>query len=100
MVHSIDQEAGPVCQSCGMPMRRPDDFGRSSDGTRCDEYCHFCFVDGHLIDPDMTMQAMIDKCTAVLAQRGAMSEPQVRMLMADTIPRLKRWRGADKSYGR
>ena len=92
MVSSIEQRAGPVCQSCGMPMHVPADFGTSSDGTRSDEYCHFCFVGGHLVNPAMTMQAMIDKCTAVLAQQGAMSEAQARVLMVDTIPRLKRWR--------
>ena len=34
---------GPFCQSCGMPLVKPEDFGTAADGFRINDYCHFCF---------------------------------------------------------
>ena len=31
------------CQSCGMPMEKPEDFGTSNDGGRNEEYCCYCY---------------------------------------------------------
>jgi hypothetical protein len=38
------------------------------------------------------MQAMIDKCVAVMVQMNIMPEEQARALMTKTLPTLKRWR--------
>jgi hypothetical protein len=91
MVHAAQQIADSSCQSCGMPMHADADFGTSSDGSRSVDYCKYCFVDGRFTEPAITMQAMVDKCAEVLAHQGGMSGPQARALMAETIPRLKRW---------
>ena len=34
------------CQSCGMPI---DDstFGKETDGSKNEDYCHYCYADGH-----------------------------------------------------
>jgi hypothetical protein len=37
------QIAEPFCQSCGMPMKKTEDFGINADGTRSKDYCQFCF---------------------------------------------------------
>ena len=29
---------GPICQSCVMPMEKPEDFGTEADGSRNEEY--------------------------------------------------------------
>lgn len=91
MINPTPQAAESFCQSCGMPLRAPADFGTLSNGTKSDDYCRFCFVDGRFYEPNMTMQAMVDKCAEILAHQGGMSGPQARALMAETIPRLKRW---------
>lgn len=91
MVRPAQQASDSFCQSCGMPMRAAADFGTLSNGTKSNDYCRFCFVDGGFIEPNITMQAMVDKCAEILAHRGGMSGPQARALMAESIPRLKRW---------
>ena len=86
------QPTGPFCQSCGMPMEKPDDFGTAAEGFRINDYCHYCFRDGTFTEPAITMQEMIDKCVSTMARQGIMPAAQASSLMADVIPRLKRWR--------
>jgi Putative zinc ribbon domain len=88
---SSERREGPCCQSCGMPLTNPEQFGTAADGHRANDYCHFCYVDGEFTNPDMTMPEMADFCAAVLTRRG-MSESQARTMMTGTLPALKRWR--------
>ncbi len=88
---ATEQASGPRCQSCGMPLAKPEDFGTARGGGRSDDYCHFCYLDGAFTNPAMTLQAMTDLCVGVLERQG-MSEPKARALMAGTLPQLKRWR--------
>ena len=32
----------PICQSCGMPMQSPEQYGRHADGSTNTEYCIYC----------------------------------------------------------
>jgi hypothetical protein len=89
-----EEMKGPFCQSCGMPLQKPADFGADEAGYRVNDYCRYCFVDGAFVDPGMSMQAMLEKCVGVMARQGAMPEAQARALMAEVLPRLKRWRSA------
>ena len=34
------------CQSCYMPMNKPEDFGKEADGSPSDDYCVHCYQDG------------------------------------------------------
>ena len=85
------QPKGPFCQSCGMPLQKPEDFGTGANGSRANDYCHFCFQNGALTEPNINMQGMIDKCVSVMVRQGIMPEHQARALMTDAIPKLKRW---------
>jgi hypothetical protein len=38
-----EQPKGPFCQSCSMPLEKPDDFGTGAEGFRVNDYCHYCF---------------------------------------------------------
>jgi hypothetical protein len=86
-----DTSKGPFCQSCGMPMYRASDFGMGADGLRINDYCHFCFDGGEFTEPDITQQAMIDQCVKFMTRQTFTPEPEVRTLMMNVIPRLKRW---------
>jgi hypothetical protein len=86
---------GPFCQSCSRPLGKPEDFGTSSDGIRINDYCCHCFQRGAFTEPDITRQQMIDRCVAVMAERGIMPEPQARMLLTEVMPTLKRWRARE-----
>ncbi len=82
---------GPFCQSCGMPLAEPSDFGVGTDGIRVNDYCAFCYADGAFTNPAMTMAEMTDICVGALVKQG-MPDANARELMAKTLPTLKRWR--------
>ena len=67
---------GPFCQSCAMPMEKPEMFGTNADGSISDEYCLYCFQNGKFTQPDLSMQEMIDKCVPIMAQQKIMPEDQ------------------------
>jgi hypothetical protein len=93
---------GPFCQSCGMPLNQPADFGTSAGGQRVNDYCQYCYENGRFTQPDLTLEEMVARCTQLLVAQGATPEPAARALMADALPRLKRWREpeAARSEGR
>jgi hypothetical protein len=74
-----------------MPLEKPEDFGTGADGFRINDYCHFCFQSGVFTQPNITVQGMIDKCVAIMAQQGIMPEARGKALMSEVIPKLKRW---------
>lgn len=82
---------GPFCQSCSMPLTKPDDFGTDQAGFRVNDYCRHCFADGAFTEPGITMQAMLDRCVGIMQEQDIMSAPEARLLLADVLPRLKRW---------
>lgn len=84
------QSQGQFCQSCAMPMAKPEDFGTNVDGSQNEEYCQYCFQGGKFTAPDMTMDQMIEKCIGIMKQ---MKMPEARIEQAKTfIPMLKRWK--------
>lgn len=83
-----------VCQSCAMPLSSRADFGTDAMGHLVSDYCHFCFVNGGFSEPEISMQGMIDKCVAVMAQRGIMPRAEAQAHMTRLLPTLKRWRAA------
>ena len=91
---SADEQEGPFCQSCGMPLLRPSDFGTGDAGVRVNDYCVFCYQDGRFTEPGLSKKMMVDRCVEMLVRRHVMTELDARALIAHTIPRLKRWRRA------
>lgn len=87
----IGPPRGPFCQSCSMPLAKPEDFGTDPQGFRINDYCHHCFANGNFTEPKITMQEMIDRCIKIMAEKGIMPEQQAKALMIQTIPMLKRW---------
>ena len=85
---------GPFCQSCSMPLNKPEDFGTDPAGFRVNDYCRHCFVDGTFTEPRISMQSMIDRCVGIMNDQGIMPASAARELLNDVMPRLKRWRVA------
>lgn len=77
------------CQSCAMPMGE-DDFGTEKDGSRCQDYCKYCYQDGEFTD-NRTMEEMIDFCVPKTAEATGMSEEEARKMSEEFFPKLKRW---------
>ena len=85
---------GPFCQSCSMPLRRPEDFGTDVAGYRINDYCRHCFVNGAFTEPAITMEQMLERCVTIMADQHIMPAAKARALMEETLPRLKRWKQA------
>jgi len=88
-----EQPKGPFCQSCGMPLEHPEDFGTAKGGARVTDYCRYCYVDGAFTNPTMTLPEMVDFCTGILVERG-MPRTQAHAMMRESLPKLKRWAGS------
>ena len=87
-------EKGPFCQSCGMPLAKPEDFGTAAGGMRINDSCQYCYQEGGFTTPAITKQGMVDLCVKMMAEQGVMPEADARALMTKFIPTLKRWRAA------
>ena len=84
------------CQSCGMPMQRPEDFGTNADGTPNSDYCVYCYKDGQFT-ADVTMDEMIEHNLQYLSEFNKDSDTQftpdeARAQMREFFPHLKRWK--------
>jgi hypothetical protein len=82
---------GPFCQSCGMPLSKPDDFGTNAEGWRQNDYCHYCYQDGKFTQPDITLAEMIKQVVKPAAQATGMTEAEARAMAEENLPRLRRW---------
>lgn len=87
------QPVGPLCQSCGMPIQNPNDFGTTATRVKNLDYCRYCFVNGNFTEPDITMDQMIEKCTSIVVTKKNMTEDKARSVISGVIPALKRWKG-------
>ena len=83
---------GPVCQSCGMPLKKDEDLGTNESGTKNNEFCHFCFQDGKFVDEGITMEEKIDSLVKIGKSKLSMTEEQAREMAQGIIPNLKRWK--------
>lgn len=84
---------GPVCQSCGMPLRRDAEGGGTDrGGTRSTEYCSHCYREGRFTEPGLTAQQMMGRVQGKLRE---MHFPGfVARYFARRVPTLRRWHGA------
>jgi len=80
-----------ICQSCGMPLQKEEDFGTNASGSKSEEYCFHCFQNGKFLDEGITLQEKIDKNVKFAVQMG-MSEREARKMALNVLPKLKRWK--------
>ncbi len=80
------------CQSCAMPLAKPEDYGTNADGSQNQDYCGYCFQGGAFTAPEMTMEQMIGFCAPYMAENTpGMTEAEARKQMEGFFPTLKRW---------
>ena len=84
-------ELGNVCQSCGMPMADPSQFGTEADSSLNEEYCTYCFQNGEFTDPDLTLNDQIEKLVKMAVEKMGASEDDAREMAERSLPKLKRW---------
>jgi predicted amidophosphoribosyltransferase len=83
-------ENNNFCQSCSMPLDKPELLGTEKDGTKSKEYCSYCYQNGAFTTPNITlgeMQAMVKQ------QMGKMKmDDNVINMAVGSLPNLKRWK--------
>lgn len=83
------------CQSCGMPLQKPEDYGTNENGSLNHEYCCYCYQNGAFTS-DCTMDEMIEHCVGYLDEFNKdnatqFSKDQAIAEMKAYFPTLKRW---------
>jgi hypothetical protein len=69
-------------------------YGTSVDGGTTPEYCRFCFQNGAFVNPNQTLEEMIESSVQNMTQELKMPEDKARELAQSVIPTLKRWNKA------
>ena len=84
-------QQSPTCQSCGIPMVKPEDFGTNADGSPNSEYCRYCFQNGEFT-AKMELPEYIEMQIKIAVDKLGMSEDKAREMAENKIPNLKRWK--------
>lgn len=79
------------CQSCGMPLG-DGFFGTEQNQSENQEYCKFCYQDGAFVQPETTVEAMIQMSVDNMTSEQGMDDSKARELANVYIPNLKRWK--------
>ncbi len=74
-----------------MPLRKTEDLGTNTDGSKTEVYCFHCFMNGAFLDEGITLQEKIEKNVQFGTAMG-MSEDVARHMCETILPTLKRWR--------
>ncbi|MBL0340710.1 MAG: zinc ribbon domain-containing protein [Bacteroidetes bacterium] len=78
------------CQSCTMPLDSDAVKGTEKNGSKSSEYCMYCYENGVLKNPDMTLDQMED---IIKTQMQKMNLPENLVNMSlNMLPTLKRWK--------
>ena len=80
-----------MCQSCALPFNEEHEhfIATEPDGSKS-IYCTNCYKNGKFIDPNLSMEEMIELLIPVLKE--AMGEEAARKEMSTLLPTLKRWK--------
>ena len=78
------------CQSCGMPLAKPEDFSKEADGKPSPDYCQHCYPNGTFANDGETMEEMIELCIPHCRDYYE-SDEAARADMMEKFPHLKRW---------
>ena len=79
-----------ICQSCGMPMENPEDFGSNADGGQNKDYCCHCWQEGEFT-ADLSFEEFVEMQVGIAVQNLGMDESEAREVAQTTLPELKRW---------
>lgn len=78
------------CQSCSMPLDKPEMRGTEKDGTKSKEYCTYCYQQGSFLNPKLTLAEMTSLVKDQMKKRNISADLVTRAV--NSLPTLKRWR--------
>ena len=74
-----------------MPLTDLEMLGLEKDGSKSEDYCKYCYANGQFVNPDQTMEEMVELCVPFMVEQG-MDEASARESMGGVLPGLKRWK--------
>ena len=83
-------ESRNFCQSCSMPLDKPELLGTEKDGSKSKEYCTYCYQKGAFMNPGMTLDEM-KRLVKTQMEKMKMDAGIINMAV-NSLPGLKRWR--------
>jgi hypothetical protein len=86
----VNSQAMQICQSCSMPMTKPEDFGTNTNQSKNEEYCTYCFQNGNFTNPNLNLDQMIEKLVSMHDRMG-ITEELARKMANTNLPKLRRW---------
>ncbi|HWQ67162.1 MAG TPA: zinc ribbon domain-containing protein [Methanospirillum sp.] len=86
-------EPTPTCQSCGMPIGRPEDLGTEADGGQSMIYCAHCYQNGQFTAPDASIDEMATMCAPIMTEMFGMPEEKAKNFVLSQLHHLYRWSG-------
>lgn len=78
------------CQSCAMPMTKPEDFGTEADGSKSSDYCCHCYQNGKFTWGN-TLEEAVEENIRFWRKDGDKSDDEARARIMGVFPKLKRW---------
>lgn len=85
-----------TCQSCGMPMAAVEHFGTNPDRSHNNDYCCFCYKEGHFTDNFSFDQFVLDLLQFhdedEKNEGCTISKEEFELKARTTLPTLKRWK--------
>jgi hypothetical protein len=85
-------ETKQFCQSCSMPLDKPELLGTEKDGSKNQEYCVYCYKEGAFTTPNITLDEMK---ALVKQQMGKMKiDTGIISKAVNSLPYLKRWKNS------
>jgi NAD-dependent SIR2 family protein deacetylase len=80
------------CQSCGMTFDKKHQkfIAKEQDGS-ASIYCSYCYKDGEFLEPEATMNDMIEVAVPYFTQKMG-SEQEARAYLTEVIKNLSRWK--------
>ena len=78
------------CQSCYMPMSKPEDFGTEACGGPSDDYCVHCYQNGDFTWKP-TFEEFVEGNVQFWREEGESDDTAARVRIMEVLPTLKRW---------
>lgn len=89
----LELPEGNRCESCGMPLADAAFLGTEADGSLSKRFCKWCYQNGGYVNPDMTMEEMLDVCVShMAAPDSGYTEESAREYMEMLLPTCERWK--------
>ncbi len=78
------------CQSCSMPLDKPELVGTEKDGSKSKDYCSYCYQNGAFISPKISLDEM--KILVKTQMEKQKIDANIITMAISTLPSLKRWK--------